>query len=457
MRRASLIGPLVLIVFGTLFLLNNMWPELSVMDAVVQWWPVALIGWGFLRVVELTRWQSQGRALPQNGVSGGEWTFIVFLCLIGSAIFTAHHYRGRWPIRFSNGGLDMLGESFDFPQTEQALANAGKTPRILIENLRGNARIVGVDGEGVRATGRLTVRAFQQSDADKVSKDCKLEIVRQGDLIVVRTNQDRAPSSTKVTADIEIAVPRGANVEGRGRYGDFEIVDIAGTATVDSENAGVRITNAGGAVRVRTRNSDIIRVVNAKSTVEISGRGEDVELESVAGQVTVNGSYRGEMTFRNLAKPVHVEDQRAELRCERIPGTVSMSRGEFSGNDIVGPVILRGQSKDVELSNFTESLELSVARGDIDIRPGRVPVGKMDVKTRGGDITLALPEAAQFSIEATTDRGEADNSYGEPLKQDRSGKNAKIEGSVGASGPMLRLHTERGTVRVVKGGAVERL
>ena len=292
----------------------------------------------------------------------------------------------------------MLGESFEHPQPEQTMPGVGKTPRLLIENLRGNARIVGADADTVKASGRMSVRSFKQSDAEKVCKDCKLEIVRQGDLIVVRTNQDRAPSSTKVTADLEITVPRGATVEARGLYGDFELVDIA-------------------------------------------------------GQSTINGSYRGEMTFRNLAKPVRVEDQRDELRCERIPGTVSMSRGEFSGNDVVGPIIIRGQSKDVELSNFTESLEVSVDRGDIDIRPGRTPMGKMDVKTRGGNVTLALPAAAKFAIEATTDRGEIDNSYGEPLRQDHSGKGAKLEGSVGA-GPVLRIHTDRGTVHVNKGEMV---
>ena len=450
MRRASLIAPLVLIVLGLLFLVNNLWPELPVMTMVSEWWPVALIVWGFMRVVEITSWKAQGRALPQTGLSGGEWTFIVFLCVIGSAAFTANKYRDRWPVRINSGGLEMLGESFDYPQPEQSMPGVGKTPRVLIENLRGNARIVGADADAVKVSGRLSVRSFKQSDAEKVSKDCKLEIVRQGDLIVVRTNQDRAPSSTKVTADLEIAVPRGATVEARGRYGDFEIVDIGGAVTVDSENAGVRVTNAGGPVKVITRNSDVIRVLNAKSSVEISGRGQDVALEGIAGQSTINGSYRGEMTFRNLAKPVRVEDQRGELRCERIPGTVSMSRGEFSGNDVVGPIIIRGQSKDVELSNFTESLEVSVDRGDIDIRPGRTPVGKMDVKTRGGNVTLALPAAAKFAIEATTDRGEIDNSYGEPLRQDHAGKGAKLEGSVGA-GPVLRIHTDRGTVHVNKG------
>ena len=444
MRRASLVGPLILIVIGVLFLVHNMWPELPVLSALGQWWPVVLMVWGFLRVLEITTWKSQGRPLPQNGMSGGEWTFIVALCVIGSAAFTANKYRDRWPVNINHTGLeDVLGESFDYPQPEQVMNGAGKTPRVLIENLRGNARIVGADSEDVRASGRLSIRSFQKTDAEKAGKDCKLEVVRQGDHIVIRTNQDRAGGSIKVNAELEITVPRGASVETRGRYGDWEIIDIGGPVTVDSDNAGVRITNAGGAVRVDTRNSDIIRVVKAKSTVDISGRGQDIELEDIAGQAFVKGSYRGELTFRNLAKPVRVEDQRSELRCERIPGTVTMSRGEFSGNDVVGPVIIRGQSKDVELSNFTESLEVSVERGDLDIRPGRLPLAKMDIKTRGGNVTLALPETAKFSIEATTSRGEIDNSYGEPLKQDRSGKGAKLEGAVG-SGPSLRVHTERG-------------
>ena len=454
MRRASLIAPLVLIVLGLLFLVNNLWPELPVMSMVSEWWPVALIAWGFLRVIEITSWKAQGRTLPQTGLSGGEWTFIVVLCVIGSAAFTANKYRDRWPININHTGLeDVLGESFDYPQPEQVINGAGKTPRVLIENLRGNARIVGADAEDVRASGRLSVRAFQKADAEKAGKDCKLEVVRQGDHIVIRTNQDRAGSSIKANAELEITVPRGASVETRGRYGDWEIVDIGGAITVDSDNAGVRITNAGGAVKVDTRNSDIIRVVKAKSTVDISGRGQDVELEGIAGQAFVKGSYRGELTFRNLAKPLRFEGQRSELRCERIPGTFTMSRGEVSGNDVVGPVIIRGQSKDVELSNFTESLEVSVERGDLDIRPGRLPLAKMDIKTRGGNVTLSLPETAKFSIEATTSRGEIDNSYGDPLRQDHSGKGAKLEGTVG-TGPALRVHTERGQVTVNKGGAV---
>ena len=75
MRRASLVGPLILIVIGAVFLVHNMWPELPILSALGQWWPAVLIVWGFLRVLEITTWKSQGRPLPQNGMSGGAWTF----------------------------------------------------------------------------------------------------------------------------------------------------------------------------------------------------------------------------------------------------------------------------------------------------------------------------------------------------------------------------------------------
>ena len=40
------------------------------------------------------------------------------------------------------GGLDVFGESFEYPVSGQKAV--GKTPRIVIEGFRGNARIVGM-------------------------------------------------------------------------------------------------------------------------------------------------------------------------------------------------------------------------------------------------------------------------------------------------------------------------
>lgn len=454
MRRGSIIGPVILILTGAAFLVHNLRPDLPVLQVIGECWPWVLVGWGVIRLVEVTIAHVRGGALPRAGISGGEWMFIVLLCLLGSSVFLGLHWKERWPdARIRMRGLEILGETFDYPLLQQS-APAGKTPRVLVENVRGHARIVGADGETVTVTGRNTVRAFSQQDADKVNGSIKLEVIRQGDALVIRTNQDHASGESKMASDLEISVPKGASIETRGRYGDIDVTDVGGTVAVDSGNAGVRLNNIGGSVRVETRKSDIIRVINCKGAVEVKGNGNDLELENIEGQVTVNGNYFGDISLRKVAKPVRYESSGTEFRAESLPGSVQFSRGEFTGDGISGPVLLRGKNKDVAISNFTAGLELAVERGDVELRPGRLPLGKMDVRTRSGNINVSLPPAAAFKLKAETERGEIENEFGAALKpaDEGSKRGATLEGAVGA-GPDVALHTGRGQITIRKAGA----
>jgi len=169
--------------------------------------------------------------------------------------------------------------------------------------------------------------------------------------------------------------------------------------------------------------------------------------------VTVNGTYVGEIQLGNLAQPLRWEDPQNSLSFEKLIGQVRMSRGDFSGNNIVGPISLKARSSDVQLSEFTQSLDLTLNRGDVDLKPGK-NLPKMEVHTRSGDIDLALPVGAKFDLKASTEHGEATNDYGDPLREDSSGHLASVVGGTGA-GPELRLETGRGTVTVRKASAEE--
>ena len=109
MRRGSIVAPVILILIGGVFLLNNLRPEFSVLDTLVNYWPFILIAWGLLRLAEiLISAASQPHPQPgspagvSHGLSGGEWLLIVFLCLLGSGAFfikrhagNCHNRRGR--------------------------------------------------------------------------------------------------------------------------------------------------------------------------------------------------------------------------------------------------------------------------------------------------------------------------------------------------------------------------
>jgi DUF4097 and DUF4098 domain-containing protein YvlB len=189
-----------------------------------------------------------------------------------------------------------------------------------------------------------------------------------------------------------------------------------------------------------------------KGTLDLKGRGQDVELQDISGQVTVAGTYTGQIELHNLAQPLRYEDPLITVNCEKLPGQVHMALGEFTGDNLVGPVQLNARSRDVQMSNFTQSLELTVQRGDISLRPGKA-LPKMAVRTRSGDIDLAVPAGAKLDLKASTDRGEAHNDYGAPLAMQETNRGATIEGNNG--GPEVRLETARGSITIRKANASE--
>jgi hypothetical protein len=454
MRRGSITGPIILIAIGVLFLIDNIRPELPLWSLFAQYWPFLLIIWGVLRLVEILISAGMSKQVPSRGLGGGEWLLIVLICIFGTGAFFAHrHFSHFPPTMLRNRIMRDFGESYDYTVAEKKVST-GKTPRVLIENFDGNARIVGSDADEVKVSGRKTVRAWQRNEADEADRLTQLEVVNQGDVIVVRSNQERASGDRKVSDDLDITVPKGASVEGRGRMGDFDISDLTGNVDVISDNAGVRAQNIGGNFRVDLHRSDIIRGVNVKGAVDVKGHGSNLELENIDGPVTVNGGHMGDLVFRNLAKQLRMDDDAGSVRVERCPGSIKMTRGSFSASDFVGPLQLSAKSKDVDLADFTQTVEVQVDRGDLTLRPGKLPLAKIDARTRNGLIELSIPPNAKFTLRAEAMKGDVVNDWGSAITTDAEGKRGGImRGTVG-DGPEITLHSDRGTVTIRKADEV---
>src|SRR6185312_17449748 len=97
--------------------------------------------------------------------------------------------------------------------------------------------------------------------------------------------------------------------------------------------------------------SDVIRAVGVKGNIDLKGRGSDVELRDVAGLVTIDGVYTGDIRFQNLAKPVHFTGTQTDFQAQAVPGQIDMTPGDFTGNGITGPVQINGRSRDVTMSD----------------------------------------------------------------------------------------------------------
>jgi DUF4097 and DUF4098 domain-containing protein YvlB len=455
MKRTSVVAPLLLIGIGGLFLARNMYPELPLLDYLARYWPFLLILWGGLRLIEVLVWAATDKPLPARGAGGGEWILVVLLCIFGGSLHAVRGLSTWWPRNVMVGGLDMFGESFEYPIEGQK--QASKNPRVVIESFRGNAKITGADTDTVKVTGHRTIRSLDQGGADAANREALFELAGDANEVIVRNNPEKlSGGNVRVTAEMEITVPRNATIEAHGRYGDFDISDINGNVEITSDNAGVRLQNLGGDARIDLAKSDIIRAIGVKGVLELKGHGEDVDLQNIEGAVTVTGAYSGVIQFRNLSKPLRFNNERTDLSVEKLPGQIRMALGDFKASNLVGPVHLSGRSRDVTMSDFTNEMEVVIAdRGDINLHPGILPLSKIDVQTRSGDVTLALPAAAKFDLTATTTHGDVTNDFGAPLHIDNEGRGSTLRGSTGG-GPSITIHTERGPITVRRASAEDK-
>lgn len=444
MRRGSLVGPLLLIVIGVVFLLKNVRPDLPFLELFVNWWPAVLIVWGALRVVEILASYARQKPLPRCGVSGGEWALIILVTIAAMSVWSVRRWSQQLPGRIRIGGVEMFGEAFDYPVADQTVAAAEKG-RLVIENARGNTRITGVGGGEVKVTARKTVRALDRETADRAAAAAEVLVKRNGDTVQVLHGRRDAPEGARVSVDLEITAPRGSSIEFRGKYGDLEVKDIDGEVVCDSDNAGVRLESIGGRARVDLRRSDIIRALKVKGDVEIRGRGRDIEVEDAAGGISIEGSYSGEVILRRVARAVRFDSGRTEVRAGAVPGEMRLRLSQLTMTHVAGPLTVRAETKDIQLADVTGTVAVDVDRGDVEIRQPRTGFGRIDAKSGSGDVELALPPAARFSLRAVTERGEAINDYDPSLRLEQDDRKGVITGSTGA-GPEILLETRRGRV-----------
>jgi hypothetical protein len=379
--------------------------------------------------------------------------FVLVISLVGMAAYEVHRANPWWRQMGWERSVEAFGSEHEYTIDPQK-KDVGARPRIVFESLRGDVKITGTDQPEITLGGRKLVRSFEERMADVANRNTPIDIAVEGSTVIVRSHQDRADSRSRVTANLEISVPKGASVEVTGTGGDFDISGLAGDVDLSSSNAGVRLQDIGGNVKIDTRRSDLIRCLNVKGSVDLRGHGSDVELRQIAGQVTVNGDYTGSVALRELAKPVRLASMRTQLAVEQVPGEIRLDRGSLNARNLIGPVKLTAHSTDITLNGFTEGLDLTVDRGDVELRPQSIPLGRIAVHARSGNIDMALPPDAKFALNAATGKGEVDNQFGGGLAEHSEGRGAKLDGSVG-DGPDVSLITQHGNIIVRKSSGEE--
>lgn len=417
MKRASLVGPLLLIALGVLFLARNLHPEFPLAEYLARYWPYILIAWGALRIAEICYWALSSQPLPARGVSGGEWVLVVFLCVIGMAAHGLHDgfqfgvgpFPRWWTERVPWAGIEMMGAPYDYPVNAEKAAS--RQPRVVIEDFRGDLEIIGSDTDQVKITGRKSIRALDKNRADEADRNSAFELSGDPDYLTLRLRE--GTGLARISSALEVTVPKGAMLEARRRDG-------------------------------------AVRISKLEGAVSLSGRSGNVDVHDVAGPVSIEEGFAGNVVFKNLTGAVRFKTPRTEFSAAAIPGEVDIDAGDFNADGLTGPTRLMARSRDVRIRDFRNALDVRVDRGDLNLEAVGAPLAPLQATVRSGNVNLVLPEHVGFSMKATTKSGEISTGLGAGFKVDSERRGAKLEGATG-TGPGISIEVERGDISVRQG------
>ena len=281
------------------------------------------------------------------------------------------------------------------------------------------------------------------------------------------------------SATVEVRHGR-VEVEGVGgdltlssRHGRVEVRQVAGHVRVSSEHGAVSLHDAGSAW-VEASHGDVdARAV--RGDLEATARHGGVLAEDVGGKATLEATYEdiearritgdarlttqhGAVVLEESRAAAHVTASFGDVKLVRVAGPVEVvvEHGAVFAEGVEKGAKVKAAGGEVVLERFAGAVEVEVERAGARLTPAGPLAEPIVVRTQHGDIDLEVPSGSRMSFEAETRQGQIEVEVpGFAVEQtvDEHGAD-RVTGRLGDGGPIVRLTTDHGGVRVVTPKAV---
>ena len=447
-QRRSLAGPLVLIIIGLLFLLRNLGIHFPIWHFFGHWWPLLLILWGVIRLIEYSTAQSQG--YRSGGLGAGTILLLILIVVVG---VTAHHTSDidwggvREHIQMDDDLGGIFGTAFTFDDTVQQAFPARGNLRVVCDH--GSLNIAPSDDNTLRVVVHKKVYAQNQKDADKYNEGTKPQITVTGNSVVLNANTNGA-GEHGVEADMEIFVPRDATLDMASKRGDVTVNDHKADVKIALQHGDVTADDIAGTVTISLQNGSV-RASKITGDLDVEGHIDNVTIDEVAGAVHLNGDFFDDIRLSKIAKTVTFKSSRSDMQIASVPGDLEIAGDEVRGADLSGPIRLITRSKDIHIENVTGDVQLETTNGNVEVGAAdKLPLGRISISSKRGDIALTLPPKAGFQVQANTNKGDITSEF-DTVKVDQSNGSARASGAVGNGASKMQINTDTGDIRITKG------
>ena len=448
-RQASVIGPILLIGIGVLFLLVHT-GHIAVpafLHWYAQWWPLVLIATGVIRLIEwgVDRITAPAGTPVRSAIGGG----VVFLLVLVAASGLAMQGIDRSSIVWDGGGFSgwhghgfqQMFEDRHEQDDEPMIQPISGTGTLQIDDPHGDVAVAGTSDDG-RLHISVHKEAFTESDGGATQRFSELTPVLTG---AEESRVLTVPSVRQGSADLDILVPSGVHVRVNSDHGDVRVNNLKAPVAVTANHGDVEVAGIAGEVTVHVNHrGQSVNVRNVNGRVEIAGSGDEANITAINGSLNLSGDFFGGGHLQHITGPIAYQTGRITFSIARLPGEVEMDGGDsFSASEAVGPVTVNTRNRNVSLARVSGDVSVTDNHGDVTVVQAP-PNGNLLVANQNGTVTVTLPSSAHFTVEAETSDGNV-NSQFDGASQQGSGV---LRGAVNGGGPAVRITTSRGDIHL---------
>ena len=281
---------------------------------------------------------------------------------------------------------------------------------IHVENFFGSVKITGqADGPAV-VIAHKTVWQAREEDLRPTAAKMDAAISATDSRLDVKIS---APDFFRDgVVDLEVRVPKSADVRVSAHFGDVEIADIEGKAEAVTTAGALSLRDLGGDARGETA-SGALKLARILGGATVATQSGDISAEDIArglsantasGDVSANRIEGGRIECKSVSGDVSVSDIGTLAPLDIVVESVS---GDAALTNATGSIALKAVSGDVNAENISATrLQAQTVSGDVAVRMRDVFSGTMQINTISGDALIYLVEGSNVRVSLSAASGE---------------------------------------------------
>ncbi len=260
-----------------------------------------------------------------------------------------------------------------------------------LESFNGSVEIRGWDQD------RIEIAATKTAPSRDLLDEIKIDISQSADAVRIRSVRPEGRHSNMGVSYV-ISLPRKTTMD-----------------RVASSNGSIRVENVEGAAKLRSSNGSV-RLNQVKGDLDASTSNGSIELNS----------FDGGAVLRTSNGAIRASGVRGYFDAQTSNGGIDASIDEAAGRTV----------------------RASTSNGKIELAIAKLKDSDVVASSSNSSVVLRLPGDIGARLKAATSNGSINTAFEVRAQGELSKK--RIEGTIGAGGPLIELHTSNASIRIEK-------